>query len=76
VRRFRRATLWVLAGNARARAFYETVGWNADGHERHRMLRGTDVHEVRYQTALAGPADTPRPARRALHAAPCTPRPA
>ncbi len=26
-----RATLWVLSANARARAFYESCGWGADG---------------------------------------------
>lgn len=50
-----RATLWVLAGNARARAFYEALGWSPDGHERHRVLREAGIHEVRYRKGpLAG----------------------
>ena len=42
------ATLWVLTGNAPARAFYQALGWNADGCERHRVLRGAAIDEVRY----------------------------
>jgi RimJ/RimL family protein N-acetyltransferase len=49
-RGFTRATLWVLTANTRARAFYAAVGWAADGRARHQVLRGTDVHEVRYVT--------------------------
>jgi len=50
---FTAATLWMLTGNARARAFYAASGWAADGRARHRVLRGADVHEVRYVTGLS-----------------------
>lgn len=51
-RGFTGATLWVLTGNAPARAFYAALGWVADGRGRHRVLRGADVHEVRYVIGL------------------------
>lgn len=53
----REATLWVVHGNARARAFYEARGWRADGYEeRHDRFRsGSTVHVVRYRRALSGP---------------------
>jgi len=38
--RFEQATLWVLEGNARSRAFYERQGWRPDGTvKRHRRRR-------------------------------------
>lgn len=46
------ATLWVLDGNARARHFYEAVGWALDGEERIEQLPGFAVREVRYRRAL------------------------
>jgi hypothetical protein len=48
------ATLWVVNGNRRARAFYEARGWEADGvEERHDRFRsGAIVHVVRYRRAL------------------------
>jgi GNAT superfamily N-acetyltransferase len=46
-----RAVLWVLAGNARARRFYERAGFTADGAEN--VLTGLGgVLEVRYARAL------------------------
>jgi GNAT superfamily N-acetyltransferase len=54
---FRAATLWVVAGNARARAFYESHGWRADGgEERHDRFRsGALVHVIRYARFLSVP---------------------
>ena len=47
------ATLWVLHGNARARQFYETLGWRPDGVEKHDdTLTGFPLHEVRYRIDL------------------------
>jgi RimJ/RimL family protein N-acetyltransferase len=43
-----RATLWVLAGNSRARAFYEAVGWRPEGRTRSHLVNGVEVSEVRY----------------------------
>lgn len=48
---YRRAVLWVLAGNARARRFYERAGFAADGAEN--VLTGLgSVLEVRYARSL------------------------
>lgn len=55
------ATLWVLAGNARARRFYEDCGWMADGATKQDERVGFTLHEVRYATALR-PGD-PAPSR-------------
>jgi GNAT superfamily N-acetyltransferase len=47
---FSDVTLWVLHGNARARQFYETLGWLPDGGEKHDdKLTGFPLHEVRYR---------------------------
>ncbi|MBO2456106.1 GNAT family N-acetyltransferase [Actinomadura violacea] len=43
------AVLWVLQGNQRACAFYETAGWTFTGETRHRTIRGTAVDELRYR---------------------------
>ncbi|GAA2151041.1 GNAT family N-acetyltransferase [Actinomadura napierensis] len=43
------AVLWVLNGNRRACTFYEAVGWLPTGETRHRILRGTEVTELRYR---------------------------
>jgi len=47
---FTTAILWVLPGNARARAFYERHGWHADGHARTIPLGGEagSLDEIRY----------------------------
>ena len=51
-RGFQAATLWVLAGNSTARAFYEAMGWNHDGTAREQLSWGSiRVAEVRYHTA-------------------------
>jgi len=47
-----RATLWVLEGNERARAFYESAGWEPDGAVREDDSRGFRTREVRYTRAL------------------------
>ena len=49
-----RRSLWVVAGNARARRFYERHGWVPAGVERaEEVAVGVPVTEVRYRTALA-----------------------
>lgn len=45
----RRTRLWVLAGNARARRFYERAGYRADGAERLDDYGGPVLTEVRYE---------------------------
>lgn len=50
---FMRATLWVLAGNDRARRFYEAAGWSADGRVAVDESRGFPMREVRYGIVLA-----------------------
>lgn len=49
---FTEATLWVLADNPRARAFYEREGWVVDGAERQEVYADRRVVEVRYWRAL------------------------
>lgn len=61
---FQTATLWVLAGNKKARAFYEAMGWNHDGTARDHAVRGIQVAEVRYLAVCPGrmlsrPTDRP-----------------
>src|SRR5437867_3034225 len=46
------AMLWVVAGNERARRFYELSGWVADGIDRRDRERGFELHEVRYAKRL------------------------
>ncbi|MEU1191185.1 GNAT family N-acetyltransferase [Streptomyces sp. NPDC005859] len=43
-----RVYLWVLAGNAPARRFYESAGFHADGAEEPFEVEGVAVPEVRY----------------------------
>jgi len=50
---FRRAILWVVAGNARAQRFYRADGWTADGLHRARPVWNVTVDTVRYSRALA-----------------------
>ena len=48
---FRRAVLWVLEANARARRFYEAAGWSADG--AHRVVEyGVPLDALRYERTL------------------------
>jgi ribosomal protein S18 acetylase RimI-like enzyme len=56
-RGYRRATLWVLSTNARARRFYGAAGWSPDGAAKIDALRGFDLHEIRYAIDLAPDAD-------------------
>lgn len=49
------ATLWVLAGNARARRFYAGAGWAADGTAKREEIGGRAVTEVRYRRRLPSP---------------------
>jgi ribosomal protein S18 acetylase RimI-like enzyme len=50
---FRRAVLWVLEDNARARAFYERAGWGWDGtRSEHRFDDGPDLPILRYARDL------------------------
>lgn len=48
----RRAALWVLERNARARAFYERHGWSADGATTSEERAGVPLVDVRYVRAL------------------------
>ena len=51
-------TLWVVRGNSRARAFYEQLGFAADGTEKQdATLVGVALYEVRYKM-LVGPANS------------------
>ena len=54
LRDFNEVTLWSAAGNARANAFYEALGFALDGAERFRPEFG-NVREVRYRRALPRP---------------------
>ena len=49
---FRRAVLWVLATNDRARRFYETAAWIADGGEKVQEWQGHALPHVRYSRDL------------------------
>lgn len=42
-------TLWVLAGNAPARTFYEARGFACDGASKRAQLGGFEIEEVRYR---------------------------
>ncbi|MFI6421644.1 GNAT family N-acetyltransferase [Streptomyces sp. NPDC050842] len=49
---FRTAALWVLAGNARGRRFYEAAGWRPDGTTVRDVTGGRELEELRYRRAL------------------------
>jgi GNAT superfamily N-acetyltransferase len=51
-RGFKLAVLWVLAGNHRARRFYERFGWTADGATKEVTRTDHVRHEVRYRGTL------------------------
>jgi RimJ/RimL family protein N-acetyltransferase len=51
---FEEATLWVLDGNARSRAFYERKGWRPDGSVKRDAIGVADVVEVHYRRPLNG----------------------
>jgi GNAT superfamily N-acetyltransferase len=46
------ASLWVITGNTRARAFYEHLGWRPDGAHRVLHAPGARFEQVRYRRAL------------------------
>ena len=48
----RRAFLWVLDENPRARRFYEREGWRPDGETKSEEIGGVTVLEVRYVLEL------------------------
>lgn len=52
-RKYAELTLWVLAGNSAARAFYEARGFAADGHTKTDERPGFSLHETRYRRHLA-----------------------
>jgi ribosomal protein S18 acetylase RimI-like enzyme len=52
---FDHAVLWVLAGNAAARAFYESRGWRLEGAEKQEAFGGRVSTEVRYVRSLGSP---------------------
>jgi len=52
-RRFKEITLWVLAANVSARAFYEARGFVADGVTKTEELPGFSLFEVRYRRMMA-----------------------
>lgn len=47
-RGFKRVRLWVLAGDERARRFYEKAGFTADGAERNEDRQGVKVPVLRF----------------------------
>ncbi|MGA5872780.1 GNAT family N-acetyltransferase [Streptomyces cinereoruber] len=49
---FRSAALWVFAGNARARRFYEAAGRRADGESVREETGGRVLEELRYRRDL------------------------
>ncbi|MGW3391235.1 N-acetyltransferase family protein [Streptomyces cinereoruber] len=49
---FRSAALWVFAGNARARRFYEAAGRRADGESVREETGGRALEELRYRRDL------------------------
>ncbi|WP_281896619.1 GNAT family N-acetyltransferase [Phytohabitans aurantiacus] len=49
---WRRAVLWVLTGNARARHFYERGGWAPEGVERDEHIGSALVRQMRYARPL------------------------
>jgi ribosomal protein S18 acetylase RimI-like enzyme len=48
----RRAVLWVLEDNERARRFYERGGWKPDGETRVEAVNGEPVSQLRYCRVL------------------------
>lgn len=58
--RFSDALLWVLRGNERARGFYETAGWVADGAAKRMIIGAEGVTAVRYGKRLGPRPDSCR----------------
>lgn len=57
---FREVILWVLAGNARARKFYEKCGFRPDGAEK-QVTIGKPLTEIRFSQSLLPEADPENP---------------
>jgi hypothetical protein len=51
-RGWRRAALWVLAGNAHAQRFYRRGGWTPDGTERESDIGPVRTRQLRYVREL------------------------
>jgi ribosomal protein S18 acetylase RimI-like enzyme len=49
---YRRAVLWVLVDNQRARRFYEAGGWTSDGTTKTEDIGGAAITEMRYRRTL------------------------
>ncbi|MFD8975432.1 GNAT family N-acetyltransferase [Streptomyces sp. NPDC059593] len=49
---FHTAALWVFAGNARGRRFYEAAGWRPDGTSVRDVTGGRELEELRYRREL------------------------
>jgi RimJ/RimL family protein N-acetyltransferase len=47
--------LWVLEDNARARGFYEAMGWAPDGGRQSIEIAGAPLTEIRYRLATGDP---------------------
>jgi GNAT superfamily N-acetyltransferase len=60
---FRKAVLWVLAGNARAERFYQADGWVSGGVSRTDSVWGLTVNEVLYKRGLEAPSAAHAPTR-------------
>ena len=56
---YTQATLWVLEANERARRFYETAGWHADGTTVKDTTGGANLNKLRYRRPLNPPAHHP-----------------
>jgi len=57
---FSEAILWVVAGNVRARRFYEVAGWRPSGHERTTSeLTGSPLHELCLERKLGSDGGEP-----------------
>lgn len=50
--KYNQCTVWFLAGNDQAKAFYERIGFVDDGTEKYDTLNGTEMHQIRYRLQL------------------------
>jgi ribosomal protein S18 acetylase RimI-like enzyme len=57
LRRYRAVTLWVLAANVAARAFYEKLGFALDGASKVEERSSYSLTEVRYRIELSPPSE-------------------
>jgi L-amino acid N-acyltransferase YncA len=58
-RGYHQAVLWVLEGNARARRFYDSAGWSADGASKADTIQSLVLRELRYTIDLRSAAESP-----------------